>query len=314
MSDRSVILAIECSQRSGEVALCVGDRIEVERLDPEQPQDVDFMPAIDRLVQRMGVTPGDLCVVMISIGPGGFTGLRISVAAAKMLGEVLGARLVPVPTAAVVAVAGHMDRDRSGAQRTGDGPEASKARDTDHDPSSHVMPAQAGIQRSRRSASCQLDSRLRGNDARLISNQKPYDVLVALSAKHEAAWVTRLTIRSAGGDAAGGNAAGSEAVDWSIIGTPGLADAATLDLEGVDAVYADHHFPAAMRAACAARGVQIIEPRFSALACLAAGRVLLSGGLSGGMSGGQYVDPADLLPLYPREPEAVRIWRDRQGQ
>jgi tRNA threonylcarbamoyl adenosine modification protein YeaZ len=65
------------------------------------------MPAIDRLMRRAGLRPGDLRggAVAVSIGPGGFTGLRIATATAKMLGETLGAALVAVPSALVAAEA-----------------------------------------------------------------------------------------------------------------------------------------------------------------------------------------------------------------
>src|SRR5690606_18127703 len=46
-----------------------------------------------------------------------------------------------------------------------------------------------------------------------------------------------------------------------------------------DIVLADEHLPAALRAACAARGVLIAAPAHSALACLAAGRALLARGI-----------------------------------
>lgn len=71
--------------------------------------DDDLMPAIDRLVRRAGYTPFDLRLIAISIGPGGFTGLRVAIATAKALGEVIAMRhgpapcCIPVPSARVVA-------------------------------------------------------------------------------------------------------------------------------------------------------------------------------------------------------------------
>jgi tRNA threonylcarbamoyladenosine biosynthesis protein TsaB len=65
--------------------------------------DDDLMPAIDRLCTRAGVSPGDLRRVAVSIGPGGYTSLRIAVATAKMLAEATGAEVVAVPTALAAA-------------------------------------------------------------------------------------------------------------------------------------------------------------------------------------------------------------------
>ena len=78
-------------------------RAHVERLVAMRRHDDDLLPAIDRLFARLGLAPRDLGVVGVSVGPGGFTGLRIAVSAAKMLAEALGARIVAVPSALVAA-------------------------------------------------------------------------------------------------------------------------------------------------------------------------------------------------------------------
>ncbi len=98
------LLAIETSQHFGGVALRGLDgAIHVEPVDTELHLDDDLIAAIDRLCRRVGITSGELGAVGVSIGPGGFTGLRIAVGTAKMLAETLGVRLVAVPTAHVVA-------------------------------------------------------------------------------------------------------------------------------------------------------------------------------------------------------------------
>lgn len=68
-----------------------------------QTSDDDLFPAIDRLFAQLGLSPGDLRGgrVAVSAGPGGYTGLRVACAAAKMISEGCGARCVPVPTALV---------------------------------------------------------------------------------------------------------------------------------------------------------------------------------------------------------------------
>jgi tRNA threonylcarbamoyladenosine biosynthesis protein TsaB len=100
-------LAIETSNPSsgGHAGVAIGGRkaIRVEPIAPTGRHDDDLLPAIDRLTARLGVAPGDLKRVAVSVGPGGFTGLRVAVAAAKMICEVTGARAVAVPSALVVA-------------------------------------------------------------------------------------------------------------------------------------------------------------------------------------------------------------------
>ncbi|MDY7110035.1 MAG: tRNA (adenosine(37)-N6)-threonylcarbamoyltransferase complex dimerization subunit type 1 TsaB [Planctomycetota bacterium] len=103
MADR-IILAIETSQREGSVALrdAAGDD-HAEPLLPSRRHDDDLMPAIDRMMKRAGLTPRDLDAVGVSIGPGGFTGVRIAVSTAKMLAMTLDVNVIAVPTALVVA-------------------------------------------------------------------------------------------------------------------------------------------------------------------------------------------------------------------
>lgn len=102
----SVVLAIEASQRAASVAIAVDDgEPRVEHLRAGARHDDDLLAAIDRLVRDAGCSPRDVQVVGVSLGPGGFTGLRIATTTAQFLGEVLGCRLVGVPTAEIVAAA-----------------------------------------------------------------------------------------------------------------------------------------------------------------------------------------------------------------
>ena len=104
MSATRVLLAIEASQRRGGVAVRDRDGEDhVEWLGESARHDDDLLAAVDRLYARLRLAPADTGVVGVSVGPGGFTGLRIAVATAKMLAESLGAQLVAVPTALVVA-------------------------------------------------------------------------------------------------------------------------------------------------------------------------------------------------------------------
>jgi len=72
-------------------------------LDPGRPHDEQLVPAIDRAVRAAGLRPADLSCVAVSTGPGGFTAVRIAVAAAKMIAEATGACCVGVPSALVAA-------------------------------------------------------------------------------------------------------------------------------------------------------------------------------------------------------------------
>jgi tRNA threonylcarbamoyladenosine biosynthesis protein TsaB len=99
-----IILAIETSQREGTVALRdAAGQVHAEPLLESMRHDDDLMPAVDRLFQRAGLAPRDLDAVGVSIGPGGFTGLRIAVSTAKMLAMGLNLKVIAVPSALVVA-------------------------------------------------------------------------------------------------------------------------------------------------------------------------------------------------------------------
>ena len=104
MTAPPVIVAIETSQRRGGVAVRdAAGRVHAETLATDLRHDDDLLPAIERLYARAGLVPQDTAAVGVSLGPGGFTGLRIGIATAKLLGEVLGAALVGIPSALVVA-------------------------------------------------------------------------------------------------------------------------------------------------------------------------------------------------------------------
>jgi tRNA threonylcarbamoyladenosine biosynthesis protein TsaB len=63
------------------------------------------MPAIQSAMKELRLQPRDISLVIVSIGPGGFTGLRISTTIAKMISFATGATIVPVQSAVVVAAA-----------------------------------------------------------------------------------------------------------------------------------------------------------------------------------------------------------------
>ena len=80
----------------------------VEMLRSAARHDDDLMPAVDRLWTRLAAEglvrdKTDLARIAVSIGPGGYTGLRVAVVAAKCIAEAVGALCVGVPSASVVA-------------------------------------------------------------------------------------------------------------------------------------------------------------------------------------------------------------------
>ena len=109
-------------------------------------------------------------------------------------------------------------------------------------------------------------------------------VAVVLAARQGTAWLTRVES------------------NLEIDGTPGLVDAMSFEraIEGCGAVLADSHLSDEMAKIILGRGVVCKPPVFDPVQCL----VLAEAGLGHG----QQVDPRCLGPLYPRIPEAVRLF------
>ena len=102
----NLTLAIETSNPSTEAGVVIGSAaglLGIESVNAGDGRHDDLMSAIDRLCRRTGVKPRDLKRVAVSIGPGGYTTLRIAVATTKMLCETLKAECIAVETAKVVA-------------------------------------------------------------------------------------------------------------------------------------------------------------------------------------------------------------------
>jgi tRNA threonylcarbamoyladenosine biosynthesis protein TsaB len=93
------ILAIETTSTAASVALIdacgvVAFESSVERLNHLQ----NLMPMIDALLEKSQLQISDVNCIAVSEGPGSFTGIRIGMAAAKGLAQVLDVQVIPVPT------------------------------------------------------------------------------------------------------------------------------------------------------------------------------------------------------------------------
>ena len=239
-SPEAWVLAIEASNPSADpnpgMASVAGARLlddgtpgdEVEVAYPAATRDRDgLLPAIEEVRTRLGVEAGSLARIFVSVGPGGYTGLRVSVTVAKSLAYATGATVVGVPSA-TVAIGDHRP----------DGP-----------------------------------------------------FLVCLASKGERTHVTSFADPSAlEGEAVG------------VLDAAGLADrlVSRHPASGEVLLIADRYLPEPIRAACIQKNGRVLAPRFSATRCLHVGYA------------GRAVDPIALSPVYAREPEAVRLWRDRQ--
>ncbi|MCE2967606.1 MAG: hypothetical protein ACK55O_12830 [Phycisphaerales bacterium] len=217
--------------------------LHAEALRPVGRHEDDLATCIDRCVSAgVGSASANaraaIGLVVVSVGPGGYTALRMACASGQMIALANGARCVAVPTAGALAM-------------------------------SHVMHAAQT-----------------GGDARSL-----FPMAVALAGKGDTAHVTVFSDAAKVRDPAA--CAAGRVVGPSEVGAMRLAT-----------LIADGHVPAALTAAAGQAGAKVLPPAFDP-------RALLE--LVAGANAWPDADPASLVPLYAREPEAVTLWRARGG-
>jgi tRNA threonylcarbamoyladenosine biosynthesis protein TsaB len=103
-----LLIAIDTSGRKGSIALCRGDRDSFEVLQLTSLEGGNYsaqlMPQIATTLQQHGLKNSDVDAFVVVSGPGSFTGLRVGLATAKGLCEVLQKPLAQVSTLEAIAV------------------------------------------------------------------------------------------------------------------------------------------------------------------------------------------------------------------
>ncbi len=230
-SGGEVIAAIEACGPRGSVAVGrVGAPLFLEPVGPSLRHDDDLMPALARAFKAADSSPDDLAELCVSVGPGGFTGLRIAIATAKMLALATGCRLVAVPESLAAVDA---------AESQGPGP-----------------------------------------------------FCVCLTAKGGQHWTCL-------------DPAEQPFTGQLLTVNEVAVQARRRGLRRILLTQPAEQFPDLIAAAeSAGLDVAVVEP--TALHVWSAGAALAARG--------HFADPAAVCPLYPREPEAVRLWRQKQGR
>jgi tRNA threonylcarbamoyladenosine biosynthesis protein TsaB len=99
------LLILETSGRRGAVAVAQGERLlGVRALDEARRNARDLAPAISELLRGQGWTAKQLEAVVVSLGPGSYTGLRVGVMSAKTLAYATNCALLGIDTFAAVAL------------------------------------------------------------------------------------------------------------------------------------------------------------------------------------------------------------------
>jgi len=108
----SPLLAIDTAGSACSAAIVrAGVVLAAERRPLRHGHGEALLPAIDRVSAMAGIAPTELGAVAVATGPGGFTGIRVGLAAAQGIGLALGVPVVGVTSfAAVLAALAEIDR------------------------------------------------------------------------------------------------------------------------------------------------------------------------------------------------------------
>ena len=99
-----VVLAFDTTGSACSAAVAHNDNVLAqERREMRHGHAENLLPMIDRVMARAGLTPAAIGIVVVSVGPGGFTGIRAGLAAAHGLALASGARLLGISSFASVA-------------------------------------------------------------------------------------------------------------------------------------------------------------------------------------------------------------------
>ncbi len=99
-----ILLASDTSTAQGSVALRDQDGIlHCEEFDGSRPHSETLLPAVERLLDRAGLTRRDVQALAVGAGPGAFTGLRVGLATFQGWAAAAGLPLVPVVSLDAVA-------------------------------------------------------------------------------------------------------------------------------------------------------------------------------------------------------------------
>jgi tRNA threonylcarbamoyladenosine biosynthesis protein TsaB len=130
------LLILETSHRLGKVALALGDKMVGERsLDESRRHARDLVPMVQTLLQEQGWRARELDGVIVSRGPGSYTGLRVGIMSAKTLAYATGCTLLGIGTFeaiyeqvpkeySCVEVIGDAQQDKLYVQRFGQEPQS----------------------------------------------------------------------------------------------------------------------------------------------------------------------------------------------
>lgn len=107
------ILAIDSATAASSVALADDDRVVATAARVDRRGHGEFLvPALDFCFDQAGWNPEDVDAIVVDVGPGLYTGIRVGLATAQGLAAAVGARLVPASSLDVLALRAATGRRR----------------------------------------------------------------------------------------------------------------------------------------------------------------------------------------------------------
>lgn len=102
-----LLLAIDTATASMTTALVRGGELLGETVSKaERNHSIYLVPTIQKLLESVGVQPGDLSAIAVGCGPGSYTGVRIGVTMAKTFAWTRGIPVISVSTLEALALGG----------------------------------------------------------------------------------------------------------------------------------------------------------------------------------------------------------------
>ena len=116
VSGRELALALDTATRHPTLALVGADGAVIDQRQwlSEHRHGEQLLQRVEDLLSAAGAIPGDLDAVIVGLGPGSFTGLRIGLATAKTISYTLDIPILGIPTThalALAALAGEAGRN-----------------------------------------------------------------------------------------------------------------------------------------------------------------------------------------------------------
>lgn len=108
------ILTFDTSLNKTYITYGEDDNIIISKIlnsDKEKYHSAFLVPELISIFKFQNITPKDIDVIGINIGPGSFTGIRICTVIARTLAQQAGIKVVPVSSLEILSLLNHSDKD-----------------------------------------------------------------------------------------------------------------------------------------------------------------------------------------------------------